>query len=123
MTTDDFAELYRRWFAAIPTDADDFFATHLADDWYYTNFFGQVRGKEQYRTYVRDVPSGGGPQEAHDLIVRRFGDLAIVHGGYASPRGSDGGVPEETRFTAVWIWRDGRWQALTHHATLVQNEH
>ena len=119
--TEEFAELYRRWFAAIPDDREGFFERHLSDDWHYTNFFGTVRGKQEYASYIQAVPPGAGPREAHDLLVRRFGELAIVHGGYRSPP-SIGGEPTEARFTAVWIHRDGRWQALTHHATLVKDE-
>ncbi|MFC7550793.1 nuclear transport factor 2 family protein [Plantactinospora sp. GCM10030261] len=109
--------LYRDWFAALPGNDAAFFERTLADDWHYTNVTGEVRGKREYLEYIAPLPADTPPNRLLELTVRRFDPVVIVHGRYAVPELlAPPGMPE-TRFTAVWIRRDGRWSALTHHAT------
>jgi uncharacterized protein (TIGR02246 family) len=112
---------YAEWFTAIPRHDDEFFGRVLADDWVYTNIAGEVRGKAQYLDYIKQVPEDAPPNELLAFEVRLFGDIAIAHGDYAvtsRPTGSRD-LGSLTRFTAVWIHRDGSWQSLTHHGTTV----
>jgi len=53
--------------------------------------------------------------EAHDVDVRLFGDVAIVHGRttYTTAEGRAG----SGRYTDVWARRDGRWLAVSAHVT------
>jgi ketosteroid isomerase-like protein len=53
--------------------------------------------------------------EAHDVDVRFFGDVAIVHG-RTTYMGADG-RPGSGRYTDVWARRDGRWLAVSAHVT------
>ncbi len=115
----ELTELYARWFAAIPGHDYAFFERVLSDDWHYTNYFGEVRGKREYLTYIAPVGPDVPPNRLVELVVRPFDPIVITHGLYsvadefAPPAGPD------TRFTAVWIHRDGEWKALAHHATTV----
>jgi len=53
--------------------------------------------------------------EAHDVVVRILGDVAIIHARttYQGPDGRPGGG----RYTDVWARRDGRWLAVSAHVT------
>jgi ketosteroid isomerase-like protein len=110
--------LYEQWFAAIPHDEQGLFDRILSDDWHYTNFVGEVRGKSEYKEYIKAVDPARGPRGLSDLQVRIFGDVVVVHGRYVVPGGA-GDADRDVRFTAVWIEHAGGWQSLTHHATLV----
>jgi uncharacterized protein (TIGR02246 family) len=117
----DFEELYARWFAAIPRHDDSFFHDVLADDWVYTDTSGTVRGKAAYLPYIAGVPSDAPPNELLEIQLRVYGDLVVAHGEYAVASTVAGSreLGSRTRFTAVWIRRDGAWAALAHHGTTV----
>ena len=53
--------------------------------------------------------------EAHDVLIRILGDVALVHArtSYTRPDGGVGGG----RYTDVWERRDGRWLAVSAHVT------
>lgn len=110
--------LYEEWFRQVVSGSWGFFAAVLADDWVYINFHGEVRSKNEYREYIKDVPPDRAPAAPRDLQVRLFGDLAIVHGTYLASGGRND-VDRVLRFTAIWVYRGGRWQSLTHHTTVV----
>lgn len=52
--------------------------------------------------------------EAHDLLVRVLGDVALVH---ARTTFLNEGRPGRGRYTDVWAFREGRWQAVAAHVT------
>src|SRR3954452_23841826 len=117
----EFEELSERWFGAIPRHDGSFFHDVLADDWVYTDTSGKVRGKADYLPYIAGVPADAPPNELLELALRVYGDVVLAHGEYAVAS-AVAGAPElgsRTRFTAVWIRRDGAWVALTHHGTTV----
>jgi uncharacterized protein (TIGR02246 family) len=111
--------VYRQWLAAIPGEPD-FFEHTLADDWVYVDVSGSVRGKADYIPYIKAAPSGV-RLELDALRVKLLGDVALVHGDYRvlghEADGTETVMP--TRFTAVWVHREGRWQALAHQSTAV----
>ncbi|MGD0430054.1 MAG: nuclear transport factor 2 family protein [Acetobacteraceae bacterium] len=51
---------------------------------------------------------------AHDVMIRLFGDVAIIHARttYASLNGQGGG-----RYTDVWVRRTGDWRCVSAHVT------
>ena len=53
--------------------------------------------------------------QAHDVNVRLFGDVAIVHARtmFKMPDGT----PGTGRYTDIWARRDGRWVAVAAHVT------
>jgi len=53
--------------------------------------------------------------EAHDVEIRMFGDVAIIHArtSYTLADGRAGAG----RYTDVWARQDGRWLAVSAHVT------
>jgi ketosteroid isomerase-like protein len=53
--------------------------------------------------------------EPHDVLVRQFGDTAIIHAQtrYTLPDGSKG----HGRYTDVWVRENGKWLAVSAHVT------
>ena len=53
--------------------------------------------------------------QAHDVLIRPLGDVAIIHGRtiYTLPDGRTG----SGRYTDVWARRNGRWLAVSAHVT------
>lgn len=110
--------LYESWFALIAAENQSFFRRILSDDWHYTSFRGEVRGKTEYLDYIASIRAEGPVNELVDLVVRPFGRLTVVHGTYIV---ADGFAPPEgavVKFTAVWERRGDGWFALAHHATI-----
>lgn len=105
---------YREWFASIVGEGIGPLDEVLAEEWMYTNYDGLVRTKSEYLDWVAAVVESVEFAGPYDVEVRRYGDLALVLGGYRVDREPGGGALE-LRFTGLWIERDGRWQCLTHH--------
>jgi ketosteroid isomerase-like protein len=55
---------------------------------------------------------------AHDVVIRRFGDIAIIHGRttYTLPDCR----PGAGRYTDVWACQNGVWRAVSAHVTRCQ---
>jgi ketosteroid isomerase-like protein len=53
--------------------------------------------------------------EAHDVLVRIMGDVAIIHARTTYTLAD--GRPGSGRYTDVWARRDGRWLAVSAHVT------
>jgi hypothetical protein len=115
---EELLSLYRDWFKEVPPDGEsDFLKKILSEDWVYINYLGEVRGKAEYLEYIKPVPLSDRPKDVTDLKVRIYGDLVLVHGRYLAPGvGKDGSI---LLFTGVWINREGAWQDLAHHTTIL----
>jgi ketosteroid isomerase-like protein len=52
---------------------------------------------------------------AHDVLIRRFGDVAIIHARttYTLPDGRQA----KGRYTDVWVRQAGTWKAVSAHVT------
>lgn len=111
---DDFTDWYRDWFDAIGGEGTGPLHRMLADDWVYTNYDGLVRDKAEYLEWVASITDPAVFVGPYDVDVRRYGEMALVLGGYRVLHPPDDGVLE-LRFTGVWARRDDRWQCLTHH--------
>lgn len=112
-------DLYDQWFASIPGHDTSFFERYLAEDWHYTNYYGEVRGKAEYLELIAPIGPDATPNRLVELIVRPHEPVVLVHGLYVVARehAPDAGI--DTRFTAVWTREDGELRALAHHATTV----
>ena len=55
-----------------------------------------------------------------DVLVRVYGNAA-VETGRSTMVGQDKGkpVPRDNRFTRVWVMKDGRWQLVANHYSLL----
>jgi ketosteroid isomerase-like protein len=93
----------------------------LAPDWIVTGADGRLSSRADV---MRDVFETGVHRmaaiEIDDVYVRPFGDAAVVTG-RTHGRGEYDGVAYDVtiRFTDVFVHRDGRWQAVASHATLL----
>ena len=91
----------------------------LADDWSVTDLNGRVLTKaevleEAFASEDRKIAS----MEIDDINVRAFGDWAIVTGRTQASGEYQGNVVEVVlRFTDVFAYRDGNWQAVASQAT------
>ena len=68
------------------------------------------------RDYISSVQNGDVRRfEAHDVLIRRLGDVAIIHATttYKRPEGQ----PGAGRYTDVWARQGGRWLAVSAHVT------
>jgi ketosteroid isomerase-like protein len=93
----------------------------LADDWSVTDLTGRVLTKaavleEAFGSKDRKIVS----MHIDDIRVRSFGDWAIVTGRTRAAGEYQGEVVEVTlRFTDVFAYRNGNWQAVASQATLI----
>ncbi len=81
---------------------------------------GTVRTKPQV---IADFTSGRLKFQsivADEVQWRIYGDTA-VETGRSTMIGQDGGraVPRDNRFTRVWVRRNGRWQLVANHYSLL----
>ena len=56
-----------------------------------------------------------------ELSLAVLGHIAVLTGRLSETEPTEGGGPrtERSRFTEVWVFRDGRWQTLHNHYTNV----
>jgi len=52
--------------------------------------------------------------EAKDVMIRLFGDVAIIH---ARTAYTAGGQAKSGRYTDVWARQNGKWRAVSAHVT------
>ena len=93
----------------------------LADDWSVTDLTGRVLKKEEvlleaFGSDERQVVS----MTISDIRVRPFTEWAVVTGETKAAGSYQGQVMEvRLRFTDVFAERDGRWQVVASHATML----
>ena len=88
------------------------FDANLAGDFLNTNPDGTLI---DCSTFIAQIGRGSSVKNIreHDVIIRIFGDFAIIHArtAYLKPDGTPGGG----RYTDDWLFRDGRWQCVSAH--------
>jgi ketosteroid isomerase-like protein len=90
------------------------FEEMLADDFLCSNPDGSLIDRAQFLRQTA-VPVTITNLKAHDVNVRLFGDVAIIHARttYTLADGRTG----SGRYTDVWARRDGKWLAVSAHVT------
>jgi ketosteroid isomerase-like protein len=86
----------------------------LAEDFLCSNPDGSLVDKNQFLAQTaRPVTISG--LSAHEVQVRIFGDVAIIHArtSYTTADGEH----RNGRYTDVWARRDGKWLAVSAHVT------
>lgn len=107
-------ELNREYVRSVQDSDVGRFEEILADDFLCSLPDGSLLTREQFLEYTaRPVTVSG--LEAHDVIVRILGDVAIIHArtSYTTPDGA----ARSGRYTDVWARRNGRWLAVSAHVT------
>jgi ketosteroid isomerase-like protein len=86
----------------------------LAPDFYCSNPDGSLVDREAFLRQIRRPATISG-LEASDVLVRVFGNFAIIH---ARTRYTDAdGRAGSGRYTDVWARADARWLAISAHVT------
>lgn len=92
----------------------------LADDWQLTHSDGRVEDKAGYLRQLQTRNRRNEAIENRDVVLRRYGDAAVVTG-TSVQAGTSGGQPWQGRFrfTRVWLLRDGRWVMVASHSSRI----
>ncbi|HVS77989.1 MAG TPA: nuclear transport factor 2 family protein [Steroidobacteraceae bacterium] len=118
-----------QWLAALHRRDVTMLARILAREFIDSDFQGGVISRAQYLAYFsRPVarPAAAVRQQFDDTRVRLIsgGNVAIVTGVVVTRTAAPGARAETkavaarySRFTDVFVWRDGRWQAVTGQET------
>jgi ketosteroid isomerase-like protein len=86
----------------------------LAAEFYCSNPDGSLVDRAGFLAQTgRPVTISG--LQAQDVLIRRFGDTAIIHGrtSYTAPDGR----PAMGRYTDVWVRQGDTWKAVSAHVT------
>ena len=107
-------DLNREYIRSVQHGDVERFGKILADDFLCSNPDGSLVDRKAFLEQTAKPVTISG-LEAHDVVVRVLGDVAIVHGRttYTAPDGAAGAG----RYTDVWARRDGRWLAVSAHVT------
>lgn len=94
----------------------------LADNWVNINADGSVTTKAKLMELLKDGSFKIMSIENDEVMVRPFGDAAVVTGRATTKRaGQDSEtVTRQVRFTRVYAKRLGRWQVVSAHNTLIR---
>ena len=86
----------------------------LDDDFYCSNPDGTLVDREEFLVQTSQ-PVTIRHLRAHDVLIRFFGDIAIVHG--RTTYNLADGHHAHGRYTDVWARRGGSWKAVAAHVT------
>lgn len=107
-------QLNRDYIRSVQTSDVRRFDEILADDFLCSNPDGSLVDRAAFLAQTaRPVTISN--LQAHDVLVRVLGDVAIIHARttYTLPDGRAGAG----RYTDVWARRQGRWLAVSAHVT------
>jgi ketosteroid isomerase-like protein len=92
-----------------------------ADDFIFTDAAGGVTDKKQDMAGEKDCHKTDGTYDVDDAEVRLFGSTAVVTGRVTTRRKNkeDKAAVRRSRFTDVFVWRDGRWQLVAGHSSRI----
>jgi len=107
-------ELNREYVNSVQNSDVGRFEEILADDFLCSNADGSLVDRKAFLDQTAK-PVAISNLQAHDIVIRLLGDVAIVHArtSYTGPDGREGAG----RYTDVWARRDGRWLAISAHVT------
>ena len=106
------SDLNRNYIRSVDEADTAWFDANLASDFLNTNPDGTLIDRAAFIAQIGRGSSVRSIRE-HDVIIRIFGDFAIIHArtAYLKPDGTPGGG----RYTDDWLYRDGRWQCISAH--------
>jgi len=93
----------------------------LAENWVNINPDGSLTTKAKLLDFLRAGSFKFLSIENDDVLVRAFGDAAVVTGRSTSKRAGEGDevITRQVRFTRVYAKQKGRWQVVSAHNTLL----
>ena len=92
----------------------------MADTFISVDHHGKLLNRSQYLADLKDPSYNPEEISNSDTTVYLYGDTAIVTSVYRT-HGTDSGKPftHRGRFTDTWIRRNGKWQCVADHETLI----
>ena len=92
----------------------------LADDFTWTDINGVLRTKAQNLAVLKSGELAISSMVTDEMKVRLYGDAAVVTGRntFKAKLGGKDNEGQE-RWTDTWIKRDGRWQCVATHGSMV----
>jgi ketosteroid isomerase-like protein len=94
----------------------------LADNWVNVNPDGSVTTKAKLMELLKAGSFKIMSIDNDDVMVRVYGDAAVVTGRSTTKRAGQGSevLTRQVRFTRVYARRQGRWQVVSAHNTLIK---
>lgn len=90
----------------------------LAPDFTYVGPDGEVADRAELLRVIADTAGQMEPFTTRDVTVRAYGDAAVVTGWFRQAGTWRGGAYENMiAYTDVYVCRDGRWMAVSAHAS------
>jgi ketosteroid isomerase-like protein len=86
----------------------------LADDFLCSQPDGSLLDRKRFLEMTAQPVTISG-LEAHDVIVRILGDIAIIHA--RTSYTTQDGLARSGRYTDVWARRNEEWRAVSAHVT------
>ena len=111
---DQLVDLNRDYIRSVQNSDVRRFDEILAEDFLCSNPDGSLVDRQAFlEQTARPVKIAN--LEAHDVVVRIMGDVALIHARttYTGPDGR----PGAGRYTDVWVRRGGRWLAVSAQVT------
>ena len=95
-------------------------AALMADTFISVDHHGKLLSRSQYLADLKDPSYNPEEISNSETSVYIYGDTAIVSSAYRT-KGTDNGKPfqHHGRFTDTWIRRNGKWQCIADHETLI----
>lgn len=111
---DELTRLNDAFIAAVQASDTAYFERTLSPDFLNSNPDGSLKDRAGYIAQIAK-PAGITGLQAHDVLIRVFGEFAIIHGRTAYAK-ADGGAGAG-RYTDIWHKREGRWLCIAAHVT------
>jgi len=94
----------------------------LADNWVNINPDGSITTKAKLMEFLKDGSFKIISIDNDEVMVRVYGDAAVVTGRSTTQRAGQGSEvnTRQVRFTRVYARRQGRWQVVSAHNTLIR---
>ncbi|HVZ16206.1 MAG TPA: nuclear transport factor 2 family protein [Terriglobales bacterium] len=108
-----------RWVKALDNRDQAALACILGAEFKDAGVYGQVRDRAQVLSELPNRRDAG--QHLQDLDTIVLGDTGVVRG-VNHLTAPDGKPLVDVRFTDVFVYREGRWQAVSAQETLVRKE-
>ena len=94
----------------------EYFKRLEADEFIFTNARGEITTRQQDLAGEKDCHKFEGIYDLDETQVRLYGNAAVVTARVTVTGKKDGNV-RRSRFTDVFVWRDGRWQIVAGHSS------
>ena len=91
------------------------------EDFIFTDAAGTVSNKKQDMAGEKDCRKTEAKYDVDDAEVRLFGNAAVVTGRITivHKNKEEKLLTRRSRFTDVFVWRDGRWQLIAGHSSRI----